>query len=317
MNFLSLEYFLAVAEELNITKAAERLYISQQSLSNSIIKLEKSLGIKLFNRTPVFSLTYAGTRLEAAASQIMDIKRQIESEIDDISHNRRGELKIGVSHTRGCAILPIILPAYRETHPLVEISLIEGNSEMLEHSLHHGMIDLMIGFTPILLESAETVELINDRLFLVVPKHITQSLFGDKTDFMRGKFSEAADITAFKDCPFLMLKKGNRIRSIMDLFFSTKDIHPEIALETENIETAFALAEKGMGITIYPEMFLKSIHTTGNNENVDLFPLKNSSAICTLAIGYNRKRYLSAAAREFVELSVQIFKNKELSETDA
>ena len=60
MNFLHLKYFLMVAEELNITRAAERLYISQQSLSNHISNMERELDVKLFTRSPKLSLTYAG-----------------------------------------------------------------------------------------------------------------------------------------------------------------------------------------------------------------------------------------------------------------
>lgn len=303
MNFLTLEYFLAVAEELNITRAAQRLYISQQSMSSSIKKLEKSLGVKLFNRTPNFSLTYAGTRLVKAAAQIMDIKQQILNEIDDINNNKRGELRIGISHTRGYTILPDILPEYKKTHPLVEISIVEGNSDELEDKLQHGMIDLMFGFLPVMLESVETVELLKERLFLVVPKAFTDEIFKQKSDFMRGKFSESADIMVFKDYPMLMLKEGNRIRGIMDSFFNSKRIKPKIVLETDNIETALALSVRGMGITVYPEMFLKNINPT-SEEKIDLFPLTSPSTICTLAISYSQKRYISGAAKEFIDLSV-------------
>ena len=70
MNFLHLKYFLLVAEELNITRAAERLYISQQSLSNHISNMEKELDVKLFTRSPKLSLTYAGDLLVETATQI-------------------------------------------------------------------------------------------------------------------------------------------------------------------------------------------------------------------------------------------------------
>ena len=314
MNFLALDYFLVVAEELNITKAAERLYISQQSLSNQIIKLEKELDIQLFVRSPQFALTYAGTRLVRAATQMMDVKRQILSEIDDINNNRRGELKLGVSHTRGRALLPEILPFFNQTHPLVEITLVEDNSETLEHHLQHGMIDLMIGFMPVMLEGVETLPLITDRLFLVVPRKFMQMVFGNKTDFMRGKFSESADITPFKECPFLFLKKGNRIRSLTDLYLKSKNISPQVVLETENIETAFALSVKGMGITVYPEMFLNNLHKNfGEETGVDFFPLNNSATVCRLCIAYSRNRYLSKAAQDFIEIAQRVFEKKQIT----
>jgi len=311
MNFLALEYFITVAEELNITKAAERHFISQQSLSNQIIKLEKELGIQLFERSPSLSLTYAGTRFLRAANKIIDEKRQILREIDDINNNCRGEIKIGVSHTRGSALLPEVLPLYNQKHPLVEITLVEANSETLEHQLQHGMIDIMIGFAPITLEGIETIPLMTDRLFLVVPRKFMTQVFGEKTDFMRGKFSESADITPFKDCPFLLLKKRNRVRSLIDLYLKSKNIQPQILLETENVETAFALSVKGMGITVYPEMFLNSLHVNfPEDSQVDFFPLNNASTVCNICLAYSGTRYLSKAAQDFIKTAQQVYVEK-------
>lgn len=308
MNFLALEYFMTVAEELNITKAAERHFITQQALSSHIIKLENELGIRLFNRTPSLSLTYAGSRLLRAATQIMDIKRQILNEIDDINNNRRGEIKLGVSHTRGRALLPEILPLYNMSHPLVEISLVEGNTENLEYQLQHGMIDLMIGFAPVMLDGVETIPLLKDRLFVVMPRKFMTRVFGDKTDVMREKYLQSADIVPFKECPFLLLKKGNRVRSLIDFYFKTKNITPTILLETENIETAFALSLKGMGITVYPEMFLKNLHQHFSDETqVDFFPLNNASTDCNICLAYSANRYLSQAAQDFIEIAEQVY----------
>ena len=83
MNFLHLKYFLLVAEELNITRAAERLYISQQSLSNHISNMEKELDVKLFTRSPKLSLTYAGDLLVETATQILDLHSQYLAKVGD------------------------------------------------------------------------------------------------------------------------------------------------------------------------------------------------------------------------------------------
>ena len=99
MNFLHLKYFLLVAEELNITRAAERLYISQQSLSNHISNLEKELGVQLFTRSPKLSLTYAGNLLVETAGQILDLHDQYLSKVGDINRNYIGSLRVGISHT--------------------------------------------------------------------------------------------------------------------------------------------------------------------------------------------------------------------------
>jgi DNA-binding transcriptional LysR family regulator len=311
MNFTNLYYFLVAAEELNITRAAQRLFISQQALSNHLNQLEKYYETQLFNRKPILSLTYAGTRLVKAATDILDLHRQIKSEIDDINHHRRGQLQLGISHTRGRAFLPDLLPQFKEEHPLIEITLKEGNSAVLEEMLSHGRIDLLIGFAPILLDTVETVDLLHERLFLVVPKTIMTAIFKDKTEFMRGKFTESADIAAFQHSPFLMVTTGNRTRTIFDHYLKKCNITPNIILETENIETLLALCLKGMGITVYPEMFIKNLSpllTWGADSPVDFFPLNDPETVGILVIGYIRDRYLSNAAKDFITLAQQVFK---------
>ena len=74
INFLNLEYFLVAAEELNFTRAARKLYISQQSLSNHISNLEKEFDVILFNRTSPLTLTYAGRALKTRARELLDLR---------------------------------------------------------------------------------------------------------------------------------------------------------------------------------------------------------------------------------------------------
>ena len=84
INFLNLEYFLAAAEELNFTKAAKRLFISQQSLSNHISNMEKEFDVILFNRTNPLTLTYAGQALKKRAQQLLALKSETYRELADI-----------------------------------------------------------------------------------------------------------------------------------------------------------------------------------------------------------------------------------------
>lgn len=307
MNFSNLEYFIAVADELNISKAAERLYISQQSLSNQIIKLENELGVKLFNRSPSIELTYAGRIVLRRATHIIDARNQMLSEIEDVKNNKRGIIKVGVSHTRGRVLLPDILPSFQEKYPLVEIDLVEGNTETLENKLRRGEIDVVLSFTPRIQEGIESIDLATDRLLLVVHRKFMTELFGDKTEYMRGKFSQSADLAAFKDCPFLLLTKGNRIRTLFDGYVSKINISPKIILETENTETAFALALKGMGLALYPEMFMRN---AADYDQVDFFPLTSEETIATIAVSYAKDRYRSKAVQDFIDTAVACWQNK-------
>ena len=193
MNFLHLKYFLLVAEELNITRAAERLYISQQSLSNHISNMERELNVKLFTRSPKLSLTYAGDLLVETATQILDLHSQYLAKVGDINRHYMGVLRLGISHTCGLALLPEILPRFQAEFPMVEFSLFEGNSNQLEDELSHGRVDLIICFQPIIMEGVEAVSLTEQRLVMVVPKVFTDQLFGEQAEEIREKSVEEID----------------------------------------------------------------------------------------------------------------------------
>ncbi len=311
MNFSNLKYFLVASEEMNITKAAQRLHISQQALSNHISKLEHELGTPLFERTPTLALTYAGRRLVDASTHILDIHAQFMTEVDDINQNARGELTIGITHTRGQAILPLVLPKFMEDHPYINVRLEEANAKELEESLQHGFVDLVIGFTPFSTENATVTTLSPDRLFLAVPTQFLDSMYGMNADAIREEYKKGVDIAVFKDSPFILLKKGDRIRTILDEYFKKRRISPKILLETSNTQTAFALSLKGMGISVYPEMFMRGSTTLSSYslqnlpDSVDLFPLQSASTTETLAIAYNKERYLTSAAKDFIALCQQ------------
>ncbi len=315
MNFLTLQYFAVVAEELNITKAAERLFISQQSLSKQIIRLEEDLGVKLFYRTPNFALTYAGKRCLASTRKILDVKRQMEREMHDISGHKIGELRIGVSHTRGRVLLPKVLPDFKKKNPRIDVDIKEGNSKELEQLLLHGQIDLLIGFSPVALDVAESVSILKERLLLVVPEKFLKKAFPDNYEEKAVEFEKGVDIEIFKDFPFLMMTPGNRVRTLFDKYVKRHNLDINITLEIESIETLLALSCRGMGITVYPEMFAKNLSPLLNHDKsmgALFFPFDDKSTTGNLVVAYHRDRYLPEAAQDFIYLCKKI--RKEMKE---
>ena len=311
MTFQNLEYFLAVAAEQNITHAAEQLGLSQQALSNQISRLEQEIGTELFNRKHGFELTYAGKILEEAAHQMLDINKQAENKINDIKEDKRGELKLGVSHTRGQAILPLLIPEFSKQYPQVTLTIVEENTRTLEGRLEKGAVDIMIGFKPFLFESAKSIDLMKEKLFIVASNALLEENFGKDYKKICDSYEKKPDLKIFDGMPFVLLKKGDRIRSIADEEFIKAKIHPEIRLETGNIQTSFALAAEGIGLAIIPELYLHSPYLVSGNSTSELRKyvtlLPFTSAGNTIAIGYNTDRYLSSFAQAFIDLALRKF----------
>ena len=310
INFLNLEYFLVAAEELNFTRAARKLYISQQSLSNHISNLEKEFDVVLFNRTSPLTLTYAGQALQTRARQLLDLKDETYKEISDIKDFSTGQLSIGVSHTRGRFILPEILPTYQREFPGIELHLVEGNSSELANDLLHGNIDLMIDLLPFTAENVATVPICREEILLIVPDEVIHKAYPDRFEEIKKKLYQSADVRLLENCPFVLLKKGNRVRTIADELFEDTQITPHIVLETENIETVLALSVQGMGITFYPRMFMSTDPASHSyrsavleQNHLNLYSLNYTRAHGVLGIGYHKGRYMSRAAHEFIRIA--------------
>ncbi|MEG2350398.1 MAG: LysR family transcriptional regulator [Hungatella sp.] len=306
INFLNLEYFLVAAEELNFTKAAKRLYISQQSLSNHISNLEKEFDIALFHRTTPLTLTYAGQVLQQHARQMLDLREETYHELSDIKDFSKGQLTIGVSHTRGRKLLPEILPLYKERFPNIQLHLKEGNSSELDTCLLHGDVDLIIGMLPFRVDHIETVPICEEEVLLVVSDSILEKAFSGQLTQIKKTLSDHMDLALLKDCPFLLLNLGNRVRTIADEILSEAQITPNIVLETENIETVMALAAQGMGITFYPKMFISHQESPtvffDKFKGMNFYSLSYPKAHGILAIGYHKGHYMSRATKEFIRI---------------
>lgn len=310
INFLNLEYFLVAAEELNFTKAAKRLFISQQSLSNHISNMEKEFDVMLFNRTTPLTLTYAGQALKARSRQILELKEETYRELADIKDFSVGQLTLGISHTRGRIILPEVLPIYKQRFPNIDLRLVEGKSSALAADMLHGDVDLIIDMLPFKVENVETVPICEEEILLVVPDAVLERCFPGRLDEIKEQLAAHIDFSLLRDCPFLLINEGNRVRTISDEIFEEAQMTPNIVLEAENIETVMALAAKGMGITFYPKMFIsghQQLHQALRNKAMEknrlsFYSLDYAKAHGVLAIGYHKGHYMSQATKEFIRI---------------
>lgn len=312
MNFLNLEYFLVAAEELSFTKAAQKLYISQQSLSKHIANLEEDFDVELFQRAQPLKLTYAGKCLEEKARKIMSLRDEIRKELEDVKDFKRGRLNIAISHTRGRAVLPRILPAFVKKFPHIDVKLMEGSSKIMAEALYHGEVDMIIDILPFCEGNIKTIPLCNDDVCMIVPDQVLKERFSQKYQQIKKELNGDNCFELLKDCPYLMLHTNNRVRMIADEMLEYYQIKPNILLETQNVETLVSLSLKGMGITFASKMFLDEYNLINQNSNNYRIIVPNYvKCYATLAIGYNEEKYLPRAAQEFIALAQDTFKKAE------
>ncbi len=309
MNLLNLEYFLIVTEEMNFTKAAKRLFISQQALSQHIQKLEKHFGILLFDRTPPLTLTPAGKSLEKYARQLLALQRESERELQDIKDFRSGEVTVGVTHVRGAVMLPYLLTHFYKEFPQVTIHLFEGTSLEVQEALLEGRIDVSIGFPPIHTHLVTSEFLMEDQFQLVVPETIIDTYIPEQKDMLLS-VSEPS-IQVFKNCPFLRIASNTWAGARFDEFCRKANFSPLIRLETKNLGTLISLCMAGFGIIMCSDIFLRNKPLFSPNSQVRLFtyPLKNHLSEHYTAINYLTHKYRPQAVQEFIRISKEVLHN--------
>ena len=215
MDLICLYYFQELSKDLNMTKTAERLYISQQTLSNHIQRLEQYYGTKLFYRKPSLSLTCAGEFVLSFAQVVGKEERNLKDILSDVEHQERGTLRFGASMARGSQFLPIILPAFQRRYPRVEVRFVEGLSANLEKKIANGEVDFAVVLSDRYNADLVEHEFLREEVYLCVPEVLLRQYYTpEEIQGIKERSIQGADLRDFASLPFSLMtnRLGGRIR---------------------------------------------------------------------------------------------------------
>ncbi|NUU63210.1 LysR family transcriptional regulator [Paenibacillus agri] len=291
MEFRQLQYALQIAAERNFSRAAEKLHIAQPSLSQQLSKLEKELGVLLFQRnTSSVELTHAGTKFVEQAQIIIDAVELLRQEMSDISELRSGRVVVGSMPITGAHLLPHVLPIFKQSYPEIEIALLEDSSMNLEKLTAGGQTDLSLLSLPLEVPALAYEVLGEERIDLAVP--------ADHPLAARSKDGIRTSLEELKNEPFIVLKEGQGFRKLTIELCREAGFEPKIVFESNNMETVQSLVATGMGVTLVPHFIARA----PRSEFVPVYlPLAEPVPSRTLVFAYRRGRYLSKAAEAFMK----------------
>lgn len=240
MELRQLEYFVAVAEERNFTRAAERVRISQSGVSAQIRRLERELGADLFDRSArTVTLTVAGKAALGHARAALAAAGAVAQAVGEVAELIRGRLTVGM--VTGCTVTPLFeaLAAFHRAHPGVELSLLEDTSDRLVEAVRDGAVDLaLVGTATAAPEGLEALTIISERLVAAVaPGHP----LGDR------RRVRLRDVTAH---PVVCMPPGTGLRTVFDRACAARGLHPAIALQASAADAIADLAARGLGVAV-------------------------------------------------------------------
>lgn len=242
MELRQFEYLLAVAEEANFTRAAQRVHISQSGVSAQIRQLEAELGATLIDRsTRHAGLTPAGAAALVHARAALDAVDALRRAVDEVNGLIRGQLTVGM--VVGCTIIPLFdaLAGFHDAHPGIEITLLEDSSARLIQRVRNGEIDLALVGTAALPEDLDALTVVSEPLAAAVPfDHPLAS-------------HRRVTLATLSRYPLVTMPEGTGVRTVLDRACAAARVRPHIALQASAPAAIADLALRGLGVAILSE----------------------------------------------------------------
>ena len=301
MSLREYEYFLAIAQENNITKAARTLHVSQPSLTQQLKRTEQELDCKLLVRTSSgVQLTEAGEAYLRMSRQMMQLYETFQQEIGQLRKLEYGRLRVGASWYLTTTLVSRIIGTYTRTYPGILVDCMENRTSLLLEQLHAGQIDIAFVSrfpheTGLDQKRLTYIPLYQDPFCLV-----TSAGYPIRT--VPGTCQ--ADLSSLDRQPLIMFRQNQRIRQITDRILSQAGIHPQVRLTTYGFPIALAQAAAGMGAVILPQGY---VQTVKDHHGIQVYSLAPEySAYWDIGAFYPHYEILPFALKAFADMIKEI-----------
>lgn len=291
MELRELEYIVTIAREGSISRAAERLYMAQSSLSQFLQKYESELGTKLFMCTASgVRLTYSGEVFIKGAKQILFQYHQLRGELGDIEQLRSGRIEFGISTYRGTHLLPRVMRRFYELYPQVEVVIHEEQSKRLEERIAAGELDMAL-----IVPQGEEIPcdpVMRDEVCILAhPRHpVTALIQQDETGNPYVDLREAAKF------PFFLSGPSTILGGMAERMFTACGAFPRTLSADMSVELSAAMARQGLGLAFTYRSYAEE------SSGVHYLSIGKERVYLDLALIYPAGGYQSRATRALAEL---------------
>ena len=294
------EYLLAVYRAGSFTKAAENMHVTQPALSMAIKKIEKSIGMTLFDRsTHPLELTDAGRAYMEGILEIISLEWEINAKIRDLQDLKTGNLHIGGSHFINTCILPDVMSEYSRKFPGINLRLSEASSASLAEMLNDNLIDITFSCRDDIIERFGYRPAFRDRILLAVPPEaLSLECALSAEDVIAGKHLAPECPCIFCDdmacLEYVLLSEGNNLHDRAMMIFDGFGITPRIKIEISQLSTSYHLARSNFGAAFVSDKMI-----TANEDRLKFYKIDSPVT--------EREFYSVLPKREYIPKSVHAF----------
>ena len=304
------KYFLVVAEELNITKAAKRLYVSQQCISNHIQRMEEIYHVKLFERRPKLALTAAGRAVERALCQVQIIENSLAEELNEMNSELTGTINLGIVRARVPVLVPNIITEYKRNYPNVTVNVNNDYTDSLESQIINGKQDVFIGISNNRNKTLRYVPLAEERVFLVISDKLFRTFFQSDYQQTIEKFLNGVEFSQFQHVPFVLNTNGEGLYRDIEKLAKSTDMELNILFQSDDPFVRLKLCQEHFCASIFPEMTLRNVVNLTQeiirSDQLHYFPFRQACMNYHLVLAYHRNAFLPEYRKRFIQIATDV-----------
>lgn len=256
---ISFKMFLLVAEELNVSKAAQRAFVTQQCASDHIKRLEEVYGVKLFNRKPKFSLTSAGLVMQEKLRHMQAIEEVMEEQLGEIKGESLGHLSIGINPTRARILLPEALEEYNKNFKKVNSSIMLDDTTNLEEMLLTNKIDMFLGVNTSSNKAFAKRNVGEDKIFLLGTTSFFMENMKISKKFLLTLMKKGISLKKIKGLSVVRNLSDSTLNHVINRHLNKYDVILDTLTYISDYDTQIALCGKGLGIAFCPTLVLQRV----------------------------------------------------------
>ena len=283
MELRQLKYFQMASRLKNITRAAQRLKVSQPNITVAIRKLETELEVQLFDRSQKqLTLTPEGSvflkRIELALRNI----DEAVLEVNDYKQLQKGTIKIGIPPMMGAYLFPKVFSVFRHLHPNLDVLLFEEGSLSIREKLESDELDFGIIIVPDSTPNLNVLKMSRNQLMVCVSQRSTLA---------RKEWITPRDIAS---SDLIMMKEGSYLREVVQSKLSALKITPRTVLESGQIVTIKGLVAHQVGIAFLLDFICEDSH------DIKAIPFYEPIFV-DIGLAWKKEKYVSKAAQAFID----------------